>query len=214
MTTLRAGLRPRRALRLGLALSGWIALAVAITLPDGAFLRVLITTAFLLLCPGLAAVRWARPTPWREREWPVVLETVLMALVLSLCLAVLAVEPFYLSGSFTTTRVLIALAAVTSVLALLPGPGGIRPEEPRPVPYEAPPPPGTEPLPEAGGADGPGATVRAEPDTRSEPSRGHRVRENPEGSGGRVPVAIVGAGLRPGHRLLSRRCPCTAENLR
>ncbi|MGC9541912.1 hypothetical protein [Streptomyces sp. UG1] len=123
MTTLRT--RPGRGggwpLRLLLALSGWLALATATGLPDGSFARALMTTTFLLLGPGAAAVRWARPgAQWRDAGWPVVLEAAFLTVALSLCLAVLAAEVFYLSDAFTPIRVLTALAAVTSLLALLP----------------------------------------------------------------------------------------------
>lgn len=45
--------------RLGLAASGWLAL-LATALPDAAPVRVAVVTAFLLVCPGLAALRVLR----------------------------------------------------------------------------------------------------------------------------------------------------------
>ncbi|PNG16917.1 hypothetical protein, partial [Streptomyces cahuitamycinicus] len=141
MTTLPMSLPPRRRwpLRIALALSGWLALAATLTLPDGGVPRTLVVCVFLLLCPGFAATRWARPTPWHERGWPYVVETAFLAVLLSLCLAVIAVEPFYLSETFTTTRVVITLAAMTSLLALLPAPGSRRRPGARPTaPDDAP----------------------------------------------------------------------------
>ena len=125
-------------LRWGLALSGWAALAAVTFLPDAVVLRVVVTTAFLLVCPGLAASRWARPGPVRATDRTAVLETCVLTVVLSLSLAVLAVEPMFLSDTFTVTRALLALAVATSVLALLPKPGRRRRRAPRAVPGEGP----------------------------------------------------------------------------
>ncbi len=117
-------------LRSGLAVSGWLAWAAFLVLPDGAPLRVLVMTVFLLLCPGMAAARWAaRPAPARGAVSAVALETAVLTVVLSISLSVLAVVAFYLSGAFTTARVLIALAVVTSGLALFPRPGGLHRRE-------------------------------------------------------------------------------------
>ncbi|WP_329298360.1 hypothetical protein OG410_07245 [Streptomyces sp. NBC_00659] len=126
-------------LRWGLALSGWVALAVVTFLPDALVLRATVTTAFLLVCPGLAASRWARPGVRRLTDRTAVLETGVLALVLSLSMAVLVVEPLFLGGAFTVTRALLALAAVTSVLALPPRPGGARRQTPRSAPDPGPP---------------------------------------------------------------------------
>ncbi|MGW1064148.1 hypothetical protein ACWD4F_06510 [Streptomyces aureus] len=120
--------------RWGLALSGWVALAVVTLLPDALVLRAVVATAFLLVCPGLAASRWARPGRTRSTDRTAVLETGVLALTLSLSAAVLVVEPLFLSGTFTVTRALLVLAAVTSVLALLPRPGGDRHREPQAAP--------------------------------------------------------------------------------
>ncbi|MXM64518.1 hypothetical protein GR925_13945 [Streptomyces sp. HUCO-GS316] len=117
-------------LRWVLVLSGWAALAAATFLPDAGVLRVLVTTAFLLVCPGLAASRWARSAPAYARDRTAVLETGLLAVVISLSLAVIVAETLYLSDAFTVTRALLALAVVTSVLALVPG----RRSRRRPVP--------------------------------------------------------------------------------
>ncbi|MFE1287099.1 hypothetical protein [Streptomyces sp. NPDC058751] len=121
-------------LRWGLALSGWVALAVVTLLPDAPVLRGPVTTAFLLVCPGLAASRWARTGAVRVTDRTTLLETGALALTLSLSMAVLVVEPLFLADAFTVTRALLALATATSVLALLPRPG----EWPRRVPRTAP----------------------------------------------------------------------------
>ncbi|MBO4253473.1 hypothetical protein [Streptomyces griseorubiginosus] len=125
MTLLRTGPSPRWALplRCGLALSGWLAVAAS-GLPAGSVLRALVVTLFLLVCPGLAASRWARPPAGRETGRTPMLETAVLSLVVSLALAVVVVVPFYLGGVFTTLRALATLAFVTSALALLPVPRG------------------------------------------------------------------------------------------
>nr|WSY50039.1 hypothetical protein OG999_07715 [Streptomyces sp. NBC_00886] len=126
-------------LRWGLALSGWAALAAVTFLPDAAVLRVLVTTAFLLVCPGLAAARWARPASARATSRTVVLETAVLTVVVGMSLSVLVVEALYLSGTFTVTRALLALAVVTSLLALLPQPGGPPGRVRRVAPDDGPP---------------------------------------------------------------------------
>jgi uncharacterized membrane protein len=126
-------------LRWGIAVSGWLAWAAVVALPDGAPLRVLVTTVFLLLCPGLAAARWARPATSRRAGRAVALETAVLTVVISISLAVIAVVAFYLSGTFTTTRVLAALAVVTSGLALVPRPRGPHAWPPRAAPHGAQP---------------------------------------------------------------------------
>ncbi|MER5470786.1 hypothetical protein ABZX90_19765 [Streptomyces sp. NPDC002935] len=125
-------------LRWGLALSGWAALAVVTFLPDALVLRVVVTTAFLLVCPGLAASRWARSGAVRATDRTVVLETGVLAVAVSVSMAVLVAELLFLSGTFTVTRALLALAAATSALALLPRPGGYRRRAPRAVPDAGP----------------------------------------------------------------------------
>jgi FtsH-binding integral membrane protein len=136
MAPLRSVPEVRWALRCGLAVSGWLAWAAVDSLPDGAAVRVLVTTVFLLLCPGLAAARWARPTGSRRA---VALATAVLAVAISVSLSVLVVVAFYLSGAFTTTRVLIALAVVTTGLALFPRPGEPHARAPRAAPDDAPP---------------------------------------------------------------------------
>ena len=107
-------------LRWVLALSGWAALAAVTFLPDAGVVRVAAATVFLVVCPGLAASRWARSAPAHARDRSAVLEAGVLAVVLSVSLAVLVVVPLYLRDMFTVTRALIALAAVTTVLALVP----------------------------------------------------------------------------------------------
>ncbi|MFD8152225.1 hypothetical protein ACFV28_15930 [Streptomyces sp. NPDC059720] len=129
MTTLPAGLPPRwkAPLRIGLALSGWIALAAVSLLPDAGVLRLIVVCVFLFLCPGIAAARWCGPSPWRAGSRPFALESAFLPVALSLCLDVFVVVPFYLGEAYGTTRVLGTLAALTTVLALLPVPGTRRP---------------------------------------------------------------------------------------
>ncbi|MFI6421521.1 hypothetical protein ACIBG6_29460 [Streptomyces sp. NPDC050842] len=112
--------------RLGLAASGWLAL-LATTLPDAAPVRVAVVTAFLLACPGLAALRVLRPAGsplWGNPA--AALETALVSLVLGLATATLVAVALFLGGVFTATRSLLVLAVLTSVLALLPGRSGAR----------------------------------------------------------------------------------------
>ncbi|MER6418832.1 hypothetical protein [Streptomyces sp. NPDC001137] len=110
-------------LRWGLALSGWAAVATVAFLPEAAVLRVVVVTGFLLVCPALAAARWTQPTSGRAAEPAAVLEVAALAVVVSASLSTLVVETLFLSHTFTATRALLVLAALTSVLALLPRPG-------------------------------------------------------------------------------------------
>ncbi|MEU3746793.1 MULTISPECIES: hypothetical protein [Streptomyces] len=106
-------------LRLGLAASGWLAL-LAMSLPDAAPLRVAAITAFLLVCPGLAALLALRPGGHpRDGHPAAIVETALITLVLGLALTTLVAVALFLGGVFTATRSLLALAVLTSVLALL-----------------------------------------------------------------------------------------------
>ncbi|KQX11645.1 hypothetical protein ASC82_17350 [Streptomyces sp. Root431] len=106
-------------LRLGLAASGWLAL-LSMALPDAAPVRVAAVTAFLLVCPGLAALLALRPAGRPRGGHPAaVLEGALVTLVLGLALATLVAVALFLGGVFTATRSLVALATLTSVLALL-----------------------------------------------------------------------------------------------
>ncbi|MGW1749023.1 hypothetical protein ACWCRD_26100 [Streptomyces sp. NPDC002092] len=125
-------------LRWGLASSGWVALAAVVLLPEAAVLRVILATAFLLLCPGLTALRWSPPASARATDPAIFLETAVLAPVVSMSLSVLVAEVLFLSGVFTITRALLALAVLTSLLALLPRPRGIRGPARRAVPDDGP----------------------------------------------------------------------------
>ncbi|MEV7215321.1 glycoside hydrolase family 16 protein [Kitasatospora cineracea] len=105
-----------------LAGSGWIALA-ATALPAADPLRVAAVTAFLLGCPGTAAVRLARPA-LRPGEW---WSTAVLAVAVSAALTALVTETLYLARQFTAARVVLVLAALTTALAL-----AVRRQPPRP----------------------------------------------------------------------------------
>jgi hypothetical protein len=110
-------------LRLAVAVSGWLALA-ATGLPAGSPPRLLIAFTFVLLCPGAAAVRLAGAVLRRSGLSMDRLEALVLAGALSLALGALGSEAFFLTGSFTTTRAVTALAAFTSCAALCPVPEG------------------------------------------------------------------------------------------
>jgi len=104
---------------LTLAATGWLALAstnlAALSVP-----RVLLTLAFILLCPGSAILRIAAATaPERTDGYEPLLRATL-AVAASLSLVALVSEAFFLTGSFTMQRCVIALAALTTALALAP----------------------------------------------------------------------------------------------
>ncbi|PYC84037.1 hypothetical protein C7C46_08135 [Streptomyces tateyamensis] len=111
--------------RIGLALSGWVALAATL-LPAGSPVRVAVTAAFVLLGPGAAAVRPGPPGPQPTAEPGVArlslpaLERLVLAVAASLAAAVVVAVAFYLNHAFTVPRVLAVLAALTTVLALWP----------------------------------------------------------------------------------------------
>jgi len=101
-----------------LALSGWIALA-ATAMPGQSPVRIVVAVAFLMGCPGAAAVlaadalmvrRGGRPYGW--------LAAVVIAVAVSLAVGTLVSEAFALTGTFTMVRCVIALAALTTALAL------------------------------------------------------------------------------------------------
>lgn len=110
--------------RIVLLAAGWLALA-ATYLPAASIERVVPTVAFLALAPGAALVGMQRrlsrkrtttgQDPERDR-----LESAVLAVVLSLSLATLVSEGFFLGHAFTLPRALATLAAVTSVAALVP----------------------------------------------------------------------------------------------
>lgn len=103
-----------------LAASGWLALA-STALPDLSIVRVLLTLAFILLCPGTAILRIAAATAPEHTDGYEPLLRATLAVVASLSVATLVSEAFFLTGSFTMQRCVMALAALTSVLALAPG---------------------------------------------------------------------------------------------
>ncbi|MEY9967924.1 putative membrane protein [Streptacidiphilus sp. MAP12-16] len=104
--------------RYGLVLSGWLALA-ATTLPAGLMpLRAVVTAAFLLVCPGAAALRLTHPTHHGhglER-----LEFVVLSVAFSITIDTLVAEAFFFSHSISTMRAIGALAVLTSLMALYP----------------------------------------------------------------------------------------------
>ncbi|GGK84693.1 hypothetical protein [Streptomyces flaveus] len=116
-------------LRWGIVVSGWIALA-ATALPESSAARVVIVAAFLLVCPGLAAVllctgRVLAPEAGRVG----ILEAAVVTGAISLAISVLVAEALFLGHAFTPVRALLVLAGLTSVAALastLPRPRGIK----------------------------------------------------------------------------------------
>ncbi|MCX4749930.1 glycoside hydrolase family 16 protein [Kitasatospora sp. NBC_01287] len=102
--------------RIALALTGWLAL-LATALPAGHPVRIGVLVAFVLCCPGAAAVR---PRARRRAGAADVLEDLVLAVVLSLALGALVAEAFYLNHAFTVRRALLVLAVLTSLLALRP----------------------------------------------------------------------------------------------
>lgn len=108
--------------RLGLAASGWLALA-ATALPDGSPARIAIAFTFILLCPGAAAVRLGTAVLDRGRDHAMdLLEAGVLTVAVSLSIGALVGEAFFVSHSFTTTRAIVALAAITTAAALCPIP--------------------------------------------------------------------------------------------
>ena len=105
--------------RLGLSLSGWAALA-ATRLPDGFPPRVIIAFAFVLLCPGAAAVRLGDAVLRRSSLRIDRLEAFVLSIALSLAIGALVTETLFLTATYTTARAMVVLAAFTSVGALCP----------------------------------------------------------------------------------------------
>ncbi len=104
--------------RVLLALSGWIALA-ATALTAGGAVRIVLTVAFLVLGPGAALTGLRRRlTPQVE---PDAGEDRILTVVISLCLATLVSEAFYLGHCYTTVRAMSVLAGITTLAALCPG---------------------------------------------------------------------------------------------
>ncbi|MFE2600575.1 hypothetical protein ACFXCZ_29450 [Streptomyces sp. NPDC059396] len=110
-------LRARFWLRVGLALSGWGALAVTV-LPAGSPLRWVPVLLFVALGPGFALLlprpAGARPRPGAR------LEVLALAAPLSLSLAALVATVLYVLAVFSVALFLGALAAFCTVAAALP----------------------------------------------------------------------------------------------
>lgn len=103
-----------------LAVSGWITLALT-AMPPGSPIRALASVAFLFLGPGTAVVLLANALAAKRGTHPYgPLAAVCLAVAVSLALSALVSEAFALTGMFTMVRCLIALAALTTVVALLP----------------------------------------------------------------------------------------------
>ncbi|MEU9040148.1 MULTISPECIES: glycoside hydrolase family 16 protein [unclassified Kitasatospora] len=100
-----------------LALSGWVALAV-FTLADANPVRVAVSSAFLLCCPGLAAVRSARPRLAASGVPMGRLEAWMLTVALSLAIDTVITMAFYLTGGFISGWALAATAGATTLLAL------------------------------------------------------------------------------------------------
>jgi len=107
-------------LRWCVALSGWVAL-VATALPEGSPVRVGATVAFLLVCPGLAAtLRGTGHGPRREDGRTALLAQAVLAGAVSIALSALVAEALFLIGLFSPVRALLALAALTTAMVLVP----------------------------------------------------------------------------------------------
>ncbi|MET9613665.1 glycoside hydrolase family 16 protein [Kitasatospora indigofera] len=135
-----------------LALSGWAALAATL-LPAGGPPRVALTAAFLLVCPGLALLLRARPTPAPLATWPGRTAAAALVVALSTSASLLVAVPLFLGGAFTVARALAVLAALTTALVLLPRRRRAVPEQWQQAP-EGDGPQGREPRRDA--APGPG----------------------------------------------------------
>ena len=99
-----------------LAASGWLALA-ATRLPAASAGRITVALLFLLICPGAEVMRVVTATR-RGRDGYEPLLTAALAVAVSLAVATLASEAFFLAGAYTMTRCVCALAAFTSLVAL------------------------------------------------------------------------------------------------
>lgn len=105
-----------RVLTAALAVSGWLALA-ATRLPDASAGRIAMALVFLLICPGAAVLRLVTATRCGPRGYEPLL-TAALTVAASLAVATLASEAFFLTGTYTMTRCLCALAALTTAAAL------------------------------------------------------------------------------------------------
>lgn len=108
------------AVRIGLAVSGWVELAATL-LPVGSAVRAVVTFGFVLFCPGIAVARLAQALLVRFGARPMdALEVFVVAVGVGLALGALVSEAFYLAQGFTAVRVVVVLAVITTVAALLP----------------------------------------------------------------------------------------------
>lgn len=105
-----------------LAASGWIAFA-ATPLPPSSALRAVVTVLFIAVCPGAAVMRITRtPEPESTDRSDLAFETVAVTSA-SLALTAIAGESLLLAGVFTQPHCVMALAAVTTLLAAVAGRG-------------------------------------------------------------------------------------------
>ncbi|MEE1787361.1 hypothetical protein PUR71_31330 [Streptomyces sp. SP17BM10] len=112
---LPAGLSPAEAV---LTVSGWVALA-ATTLPAPLLpLRAVVVAAFLLLCPGAAALRVTHAVRAGRRRDP--LEAVVLTVAFSIAIDTAVAEVFFFTRSISTARAVGAVALITSLLVLVP----------------------------------------------------------------------------------------------
>ncbi len=102
-----------------LAVSGWLALA-ATGLPPASAGRIAASLVFLMICPGAAVMRLVAATRrGPDRYEP--LMAVALTVAASLAVATLISEALFLTGTYTLTRCVCALAALTSVSAFAAG---------------------------------------------------------------------------------------------
>ncbi|MEV7026050.1 hypothetical protein [Kitasatospora sp. NPDC093558] len=112
---LPAGIPPAETV---LAVSGWVALA-ATTLPGALLpLRAVVTAAFLLLCPGAAALRLTHPVRAGRRRDP--LEAVVLTIAFSIAIDAAVAEVFFFTRSISTARAVGAVALLTTLTVLVP----------------------------------------------------------------------------------------------
>lgn len=101
-----------------LAVSGWLALGATL-LPAASIERILPTVAFLAAAPGAALVGLRRRLG-RGEAVPEPLEDAVLAVAVSLSLAVLVSEGLFIGHVFSMPRAMAALAVLTTAAALIP----------------------------------------------------------------------------------------------
>jgi len=99
-----------RAIPVALALSGWAVLAVTIWLPAQPA-RSIAVFAFVLVVPGIAVIRLLPPREFLERA--------VLAIALSMSLALLVAEATAIAHILRPTLALAILAAVCSAAAII-----------------------------------------------------------------------------------------------